>query len=145
MKMRTKMIGKMKMMMRRMTGKMGHSSVASFEDAFDKQIDFQKEIIKKYQSHIMDHRDLPIDNPELFQYHMTAMVEELGEVLKADKRWKTHRNDAYDPENKLEEIADVFITAINVCIFSGYDSSKIMDKVNSKILDNYGRMIEKDK
>jgi NTP pyrophosphatase (non-canonical NTP hydrolase) len=139
------MIGMKKMTMRRMIGKMGHSAVASFENAYEKQIAFQKEIIKKYQSHIMDHKDLPLDNPDLFQYHMTAIVEELGEVLKADKRWKTHRNDAFDPENKLEEIADVFITAINICIFSGYDSSKIMDKVNSKILDNYGRMIEKDK
>lgn len=112
----------------------------SFSATYLNQIEFQKEIIKKYQSHLSNGK-LPVDNPELFQYHMTAIVEELGEVLKADKRWKTHRNDAFDPENKMEEISDVFITFLNICIFSGYKPEDIMYNVNSKIKRNLERMI----
>lgn len=131
----------MKMKME-MTGNMEQSPV-TFPEVYFNQIKFQEEIIKKYQTHLSNGM-LPSDNPELFQYHMTAMVEELGEVLKADKRWKTHRNDAFDPENKIEEIADVFITLMNVCIFSGYGSSIILDRVNKKIRENLDRMINSE-
>lgn len=115
-------------------------SLATFNKVYLNQIKFQEEIIKKYQSHLSNGK-LPSDNPVLFQYHMTAMVEELGEVLKADKRWKTHRNDAFDPENKEEEIADCFITLMNACIFSGYDAERILNRVDKKISENLERMI----
>ena len=44
------------------------------------------------------------------------MTEEMGEVLASDKRWKTHRKERYVREEKLDELADVFITA-SICVF----------------------------
>jgi NTP pyrophosphatase (non-canonical NTP hydrolase) len=115
-----------------------------FEDIYQLQIAFQKEIIKKYQSHLSD-GNIPADNPEMLQYHTTALVEEIGEILKADKRWKTHRNDAFDPENKLEEVADAYITLMNISIHSGYHAEQLMDVIEKKINRNIERMIVKTK
>ena len=70
------------------------------------------------------------------------MVEELGEVVKADKRWKTHRNERYLVEEKLDEIADVFITAMNIAIHSGFSSDDIEKAIMDKIQTNYERLHE---
>lgn len=99
---------------------------------FKKQIEFQKMITKN--------NAMPIDSTVWFSYHMQAMIEELGEVLRADKRWKTHRNEAYDPENKAEELSDVFITVLNLFIFSGIDENKLFSAVYDKIETNIKRM-----
>ena len=64
------------------------------------------------------------------------MVEELGEVMKADKRWKTHRNHRYEPDEKLDEIADVFITAMNISIHSGFTAEDIEKAISNKIKEN---------
>ena len=101
--------------------------VGSLSLLFEKQKEFQKLITKI---------ELPEDNVEWFSYHMQAMTEELGEVLGADKRWKTHRNAHYDPGHKLEEIADVFITAINIAMYSGIDSTTLYLAIAKKIDQN---------
>lgn len=101
---------------------------SSFHRIFALQQQFQKEVTNI--------SILPQDNLEWFVYHMNAMQEELGEVLKADKRWKTHRNTNYDPANKLEELADVFITAINLSMFSGFDVEQILSAIVNKISEN---------
>jgi len=80
------------------------------------------------------------DNPELFKYHMCAIVEELGELLKADKRWKTHRNSTYDLAEKMEELADVFITVLNLAIFSGIDAEELFASVITKIQMNVEKL-----
>jgi hypothetical protein len=82
----------------------------------------------------------PHDNPIKFQYHMTAMQEELGEVLKADKRWKTHRNTSYIPDEKLDEISDCFITLMNVSMWSGFSADEILSGIEKKIAENYKRI-----
>ena len=108
-----------------------------FKSAYDNQIHFQEAItgIK-----------CPGDNLSQFSYHIQAMVEELGEVMKADKRWKTHRNARYEPQEKLDEIADVFITAINISIHSGFSADEIEQAIENKIKENYERLnIEKGK
>lgn len=89
-----------------------------------------------FQARVTKINGLPIDNIGWFSYHMQAMQEELGEVLKADKRWKTHRNTAFDPENKAEELADVFITAINLAIFSGIDAQMMLNAITYKQAEN---------
>lgn len=81
----------------------------------------------------------PGDNLEHFSYHVQAMVEELGEVMKADKRWKTHRNERYEPAEKLDEIADVFITAMNIAIHSGFTANDIEEAISNKISNNFER------
>ena len=104
------------------------SGKINLEALFDSQINFQKQVTNLI--------NLPDDIPQWYSYHVLAMVEELGEVLKADKRWKTHRNERYIPAEKLEEIADVFITIMNICIFSGVDYEKLVQAVDKKIKEN---------
>lgn len=108
--------------------------IPSIKCLFQKQIEFQKQITNLI--------NLPDDVPQWYSYHMLAMIEELGEILKADKRWKTHRNERYVPEEKLEEIADVFITLMNICIFSGVDSEKLVQAVEYKIGENIKKLNE---
>jgi len=89
-----------------------------------------------FQALITGEKSLPKDSVRWFSYHVQAMVEEMGEVLRADKRWKTHRNVFYDENNKMEEIADIFITALNLAIFSGLDARKLYDIVFLKMEQN---------
>lgn len=98
-----------------------------FQHLFNLQSEFQYKITEL---------KLPLDDVAWFQYHMSAMQEELGEVLKADKRWKTHRNIHYDPGNKLEELADVFITAMNLALYSGFTADAIKLAITAKIFEN---------
>lgn len=109
----------------------------SFRDSYKSQVQFQRGITGV---------QCPGDNLSQFSYHMNAMVEELGEVMKADKRWKTHRNTRYEPNEKLDEIADVFITAMNIAIHSGFAAEDIEMAIERKIKENYIRLkVEENK
>ena len=108
-----------------------------FKASYDNQIHFQEAITGA---------KCPGDNLQQFSYHIQAMVEELGEVMKADKRWKTHRNHRYEPAEKLDEIADVFITAMNIAIHSGFTADEMEEAISNKIKENYERLsVEKKK
>jgi NTP pyrophosphatase (non-canonical NTP hydrolase) len=104
-------------------------TTATLAELFDEQIFFQRKINKG--------ANIPEDNVDLFQYHMLALSEEIGEVLKADKRWKTHRNDRFVVDEKLDELADCFITLINIACYSGFGadvmSTAILDKIKKNI------------
>ena len=93
-----------------------------------------------FQKNISQNEVLPQDNLQGFQYHITAMIEELGELLQADKRWKTHRNVKFDNDEKLTEYADVFITALKIAIHSGFTSDEVFDAVLQKICENNRRL-----
>ena len=114
----------------------------TFKSVFNRQMEFQRGILSKGGSPEIE--VLPVDSNKWFMYHCLAMCEELGELLKADKRWKTHRNSRYEIEEKVDEIADVFITAINIAIFSGLDAQTVLEVVDNKIRDNFSRL-EKEK
>lgn len=111
----------------------------SVSELFEKQIDFQKSILAK-QGEIFTANAIPTDNLQWFTYHCLAMIEEMGEVMKADKRWKTHRNYRFEREEKLDEIADVFITAINIAIYSGFSGNDIQEAIDKKICKNIERV-----
>ena len=104
-----------------------------FKSLYESQLEYQKMITGE---------TLPRDCLKYFCYHIQAMVEELGEVMKADKRWKTHRNIRYVPQEKLDELADVFITAINLAIFSGISEEELYNGIQSKINENNQRWIK---
>lgn len=87
--------------------------------------------------------EFPCDSPVWFQYHVTAMAEELGEILKADKRWKTHRNERYERDEKLDELADIFITAMNIAMYSGFSSDDVTFAIKNKIEANSQKLIAK--
>ena len=117
-----------KMRRKKMTGKNN-----GFKASYDNQVHFQEAITGV---------KCPGDNLHQFSYHIQAMVEELGEVMKADKRWKTHRNNRYEPDEKLDEIADVFITAMNIAIHSGFTAEEIEKAISNKIDENYKRLMK---
>ena len=60
-------------------------------------------------------------------------MSEIGEVLDADKRWKSHRNDKYDKNAKLEELADCFVVLMNIAMFSGFDGDDLANAIQQKL------------
>lgn len=106
----------------------------SINEVFDNQMEFQKKIVG------LQVGELPVDNSNLFIYHVTALQEEIGELLKVDKRWKTHRNDSFNKEEKLKEMADCYITLINMAIYSGFSPIDIMNAISHKIEENNNRV-----
>lgn len=127
----------------------------SFENAFKKQLRNQQILVDKHTyDDYMSSNDyfelidcgtsLPYDSVQLCSYHVQQLMSEIGEVLDADKRWKNFRNEKYDPEAKLDEIADCMIVLMNLAIFSGFNATDVMSAVNAK-LDVVSRRISEVK
>lgn len=76
---------------------------------------------------------LPVDSPALSSYHIQHLMSEIGEVLDADKRWKNFRNEKYDKDAKIDELADCFIVLMNICMFSDIDATEFEAAVLSKL------------
>ena len=76
---------------------------------------------------------LPVDSPALSSYHIQHLMSEIGEVLDADKRWKNFRNEKYDKDAKVDELADCFIVLMNICMFSDIDANEFEAAVLSKL------------
>ena len=76
---------------------------------------------------------IPVDDVKLMSYHIQQLMSEIGEVLDADKRWKNFRNQKYDENAKLEEIADCFIVMMNIAMFSGFDGSQLTEAIEEKL------------
>lgn len=127
----------------------------SFGSAFTKQLRNQQALVDKHTyDDYMSSNDyfelidcdasLPYDSVQLCSYHVQQLVSEIGEVLDADKRWKNFRNEKYDPDAKLDEIADCIIVLMNIAIFSGFNATDVMSAVNAK-LDVVSRRISEVK
>lgn len=76
---------------------------------------------------------VPVDDVGLASYHVQQLMSEIGEVLDADKRWKSHRNEQYNKEDKLEEIADCFIVLMNIAMYSGFDGRQLAEAIDKKL------------
>lgn len=76
---------------------------------------------------------IPVDDVKLMSYHIQQLMSEIGEVLEADKRWKNFRNQKYDENAKLEEIADCFIVLMNITMFSGFDGVQLTEAIVNKL------------
>lgn len=109
----------------------------TLKELFDFQAGNQREMLKAgiYSGQIGGSMDveLPIDSTSLASYHIQQLISEVGEVLAADKRWKSHRKDDYDPQAKLEEIADCFIVMMNIAMFSGFDGEDVAKAIEDKL------------
>ena len=115
----------------------------TFEDLFNLQTSFQNVLIEKgLYERFKDKETIsaPVDDVSLASYHIQQLMSEVGEILNADKRWKSHRNDEYDEQEKLEEIADCFIVLMNVAMFSGFDGETIAEAIKSKFDKNIERL-----
>ena len=116
-------------------------AVDSFFDMFEKQAENQRVMFEKGMYYDFSDNpaidgkftELPLDDPKLCSYHIQQLMSEIGEVLEADKRWKNFRNDAYDKDEKLREIADCFIVLMNIAMFSGFDSKDVYMAICDKI------------
>ena len=113
----------------------------TLEECYDEQVKFQKEVVKKYGYNV-DVKNIPEDNIEVAKYHMLALLEEAGELVKSDKRWKNYRNTYYDKQNKLEELSDCIITLFNVAMFSGISGKELAEALETKMNENYNRIRE---
>ena len=107
--------------------------MADFNDLYDDQVKIQSRMADNGMYDGID-RDLviPQDIPSLASYHVQQLVSEIGEVLEADKRWKNFRNDKYDRDAKLDEIADCFIVLMNISMFSGFSASELFTAIKVK-------------
>lgn len=107
--------------------------MADFNDLYDDQVKIQSRMADNGMYDGID-RDLviPQDIPSLASYHVQQLVSEIGEVLEADKRWKNFRNDKYDRDAKLDEIADCFIVLMNISMFSGFSADDVVNAIHLK-------------
>ena len=107
--------------------------MADFNVLYDDQVKIQSRMADNGMYDGID-RDLviPQDIPSLASYHVQQLVSEIGEVLEADKRWKNFRNDKYDRDAKLDEIADCFIVLMNISMFSGFSADDVVNAIHLK-------------
>ena len=113
----------------------------SFVDFFNDQVNFQKEVNEKIGYGVKEEH-IPEDNVDVAKYHMLALMEETGELVKSDKRWKNYRNTHYDKSNKLEELSDCFITLFNVAMYSGISAEELELALIKKMDENIKRIRE---
>lgn len=117
--------------------------MSNFAELYNQQKNFQEDLISRgvYKDQGLEGGEvkLPADYPKVESYQIQQLVSEIGEVLDADKRWKSFRNGKYDPAGKREEIADCFIVLMNVALFSGYSPEDIMTSIENKIKVNNER------
>lgn len=107
--------------------------MADFNDLYDDQVKIQSRMADNGMYDGIDkHLVIPQDIPSLASYHVQQLVSEIGEVLEADKRWKNFRNDKYDRDAKLDELADCFIVLMNISMFSGFSGEEIYDAIMKK-------------
>lgn len=111
-------------------------------ELFDKQAEIQRcmhnegmytDFASKELSDEIVLTGLPIDSPTLSSYHIQHLISEIGEVLDADKRWKNFRNEKYDKNAKVNELADCFIVLMNICMYSDIDSIDFENAVLKKL------------
>ncbi len=108
----------------------------TFEDLFNIQKANQSKMLQDGMYDMFKSEDttsIPVDDVKLMSYHIQQLMSEIGEVLDADKRWKNFRNQKYDKDAKLEEIADCFIVLMNVAMFSGFDGVQLTDAIVNKL------------
>ena len=118
-----------------MSGKTKNNPV-TFQDLFNRQIANQSKMLQDGMYDIFKSegtKTIPVDDVKLMSYHIQQLMSEIGEVLDADKRWKNFRNQKYDENAKLEEIADCFIVMMNVAMFSGFDGAQLTEAIESKL------------
>lgn len=114
--------------------------MTNFADFYNRQLDFQKKICSNIGYGDAKISTLPDDNVEIAKYHLLALTEEVGELVKSDKRWKNYRNNHYDKDNKLEELSDCFITLFNIAIYSDISANELKEALTNKMNKNFARI-----
>lgn len=107
----------------------------TLKEIFTRQMETQATLLSKgiYGEAYPEVFKLPFDDVKIANNQMLHLVSEIGEVLEADKRWKSFRNDKYDRIAKAEELADCFIILLNIAMFSGVDCDEFIKAIQDKI------------
>ena len=108
----------------------------TLQDLFNRQMANQSKMLQDGMYDIFKSEStttIPVDDVKLMSYHIQQLMSEIGEVLDADKRWKNFRNQKYDENAKLEEIADCFIVMMNIAMFSGFDGDQLVNAIDKKL------------
>lgn len=108
----------------------------TLQDLFNRQVANQSKMLQDGMYDIFKSEStttIPVDDVKLMSYHIQQLMSEIGEVLDADKRWKNFRNQKYDENAKLEEIADCFIVMMNIAMFSGFDGDQLVNAIDNKL------------
>lgn len=116
-------------------GKMKINSI-TLQQLFNAQVANQNKLIQKgVYDRYKDKQTIfaPVDDIGLASYHVQQLMSEIGEVLDADKRWKSHRNDKYNKQDKLEELVDCFVVLMNIAMFSGFNGDDIGKALQKKL------------
>jgi NTP pyrophosphatase (non-canonical NTP hydrolase) len=117
------------MMRAKMT--MTNGETSNFSDIYNRQIGFQRELILSGEYGDLNMSEsLPSDSVEAVSYHVNHLICEIGELLKADTRWKSSHK--LDVGNKKEELADCFIELINIAIFSEINCDDLLRQIYNK-------------
>lgn len=112
------------------------TNTITLQQLFNTQLITQNKLIHKgvYDRYKDEHTvTAPADDVGLVSYHVQQLMSEIGEMLDADKRWKSHRNDKYDKNAKLEELADCFVVLMNIAMFSGFDGDDLANAIQQKL------------
>ena len=117
----------------------------TLQDLFNKQMENQSKMLQDGMYDIFKSEStttIPVDDVRLMSYHIQQLMSEIVEVLDADKRWKNFRNQKYDKNAKLEEIADCFIVLMNITMFSGFNGVQLTNAINKKLAEVSERIKE---
>lgn len=112
------------------------TNATTLQQLFNTQLVTQDKLIQKgvydrYKDKLT--ATVPVDDVGLASYHVQQLMSEIGEVLDADTRWKSHRNDKFDKNAKLEELADCFVVLMNIVMFSGFDGDDLANAIQQKL------------
>ena len=114
----------------------GKTNNLTLNDLFVQQMMNQDKMLQDgmYDDYKMNGTEcVPVDDVRLASYHIQHLVSEIGEVLDADKRWKNFRNEKYDKDAKVEELADCFIVLMNIAMYSGINGREMTEAIKEKL------------
>lgn len=114
----------------------GKTNNLTLNDLFVQQMINQDKMLKDgmYDDYKMKNTEcVPVDDVRLASYHIQHLISEIGEVLDADKRWKNFRNEKYDKDAKIEELADCFIVLMNIAMYSGINGREMTEAIKEKL------------
>lgn len=114
----------------------GKTNNLTLNDLFVQQMMNQDKMLQDgmYDDYKMNSTEcVPVDDVRLASYHVQHLISEIGEVLDADKRWKNFRNEKYDKDAKVEELADCFIVLMNIAMYSGINGREMTEAIKEKL------------
>lgn len=112
-----------------------------FHDMYEYQARTQQYMVDN-GFYTVGYEEVPCDSAEIAGYHLLHLTSEIGELINSDARWKSHHAQTFDPNDKLEELADVFIEWMNVAIFSGFTPEMIFSAISDKLVQVRRRAVD---